>query len=205
MGCEYPDGYVEPYPATWAALGQIATRIETELGSLPFHEAWTGERVAQWATTWRSTMTALEEITYKQLADEPLTEDQTLLVKSWLKLPEEGVCGGPSFTGIYPQLFFNEMHAEESDPTVADVHTNPNTDGPMAPPRVLHVGTGRVNLLVLTRESCEGTKAYVGPVGSYYEIVEMGLDRLTDSEWSERLAEPEPPARPAWTGSFLVE
>ena len=205
VGCEYPDGYVEPYPATWAALGQIATRIEVELGGLPFAEQWTGERVAQWASTWRSTMKSLGEITNAQLADEPLTEEQTLLIKSWLKLPEQGVCGGPSFTGIYPQLFFNEMHAEEADPTVADVHTNPNADGPMAPPRVLHVGTGWVNLMVLTRESCEGTKAYVGPVGSYYEIVEMGLDRLTDSEWTERLAQPEPPARPAWTSSFLVE
>ncbi len=205
VGCEYPDGYVEPYPTTYAALATIANRMSEQLSALPWQNQWTGDRVVEWADTFASTMAHLESMAHKELAEEPFDEVELNLVKTWLKQPEEMFCGGPSFTGIYPKLFFNEMHAEEADRIVADVHTNPNDQGAMAPPRVLHVGTGDVNLMVLTRNSCEGSRAYAGPVSSYYEIEELGLDRLTDAEWDQRQTSGDPSAtRPAWTSSFLV-
>ncbi|MFT7626155.1 MAG: hypothetical protein ACI9WU_005350 [Myxococcota bacterium] len=204
IGCEYPDGFVEPYPEVYANLGKVAGRIAETLGKMPFENQWTADRVATWASDFGATMQHLESMAHKELAEEPFDPVELDLIATWLKHPDEGVCGGPSFTGLYPRLFFNEMHAEELDPTVADVHTNPNSDGPMAPQRVLHVGTGAVNLMVLTRNSCEGSRAYAGPVSSYYEIEELGMDRLTDSEWAERLQQVEAPARPAWTASFMV-
>jgi hypothetical protein len=52
---------------------------------------------------------------------------------------------------------------------------------------VLHVGTGDVNFMVLAVDTCNGPTAYAGPVFSYYERVESGLNRLLDEEWKDPL------------------
>lgn len=67
----------------------------------------------------------------------------------------------------------------DMEPTIADVHTDP---GGNRPPKVLHVATGLPRLMVVTANTCEGPRAYVGVASAYHEVV-TGLDRLTDSEW----------------------
>ena len=204
ISCEYPDGYVEPYPALYAHLGAAAKRIDAVVGGLGDLDAGTKSMLTAWLDAWTTVMPALEGMATAELAETPFTAEQEAMFKSWIKTPDEGVCGGPSFTGWYPKLFFNEMNAEEADPTIADVHTNPNEDGPLAPARVLHVGTGESHLMVFTRNTCEGSRAYVGPVTSYYEVTVEGLDRMTDSEWATQLQKGAPP-RPEWTGEFVVK
>ncbi len=89
-------------------------------------------------------------------------------------------------------------------PTIIDVHTNPNTGQPLPGPHILHVATGAIQLMVFTAETCQGPKAYVGPVYSYYEVVREEMARWSDSEWKARLESGDTPARPSWTSSFLV-
>jgi hypothetical protein len=204
IGCEYPDGYVEPYPEAYRTLGAIASRLEENLKGVHTDNEWLANRMIEWASNWRSTMAHLESMAEKELKDEPFNDVEITLFKQWIKMPEEGVCGGPSFTGRFPSLYLNETHAEEFDPIIADVHTNPNDDGPLAPARVLHVGTGHANLMILTRQSCEGTRAYAGPVSSFYEYPKLGMDRLTDEEWKQMHWDNKLPARPSWTSSYLV-
>ncbi|HIA04100.1 MAG TPA: DUF3160 domain-containing protein, partial [Myxococcales bacterium] len=204
IGCEYPDGYVEPYPEAYRTLGAVATRLEENLTGLETQNPWLTTRLLEWASTWRSTMAHLESMANKELKDEPFNEVEIALFKQWIKKPEEMTCGGPSFTGRFPALYLNEMHAEEFDPIIADVHTNPNDDAPLGPARVLHVGTGKANLMILTRQSCEGTRAYAGPVSSFYEHAKLGMDRLTDEEWKAKFSANEQPARPSWTSSYLI-
>ena len=47
-----------------------------------------------------------------------------------------------------------------------------------------------------------GTKAYIGPVLSYYEVVREG-DRMTDEGWDQMLRAGEEPPRPEWVYEFV--
>lgn len=108
------------------------------------------------------------------------------------------MCGAPPFSGWYRALFFDANGKSfEFKPTVADVHTDPNG------PAVLHVATGRPNLMVLVANTSCGLKAYAGPASSYFEFADPGFSRLTDEEWMSRLSTTDP-ARPAWTADFVV-
>mgnify|MGYP001601829983 CR=1 FL=1 len=201
VSCEYPDGYVEPYPALYAHLRQAAQRIATVVASVPQDETDPLlSTVKGWADHWVLTMTTLEGMATKELTDETFEAAEVELINNWIA--EESVGCTTSFTGIYPKLMFDVNDITEADPTIADIHTNPNEDGPLAPARVLHVGTGFIDTLILTRPSCEGVKSYAGPVTSFYDVVEEGLERLTDEEWLTRMYQ-NPPARPAWTSAFV--
>jgi hypothetical protein len=89
-------------------------------------------------------------------------------------------CAGPSaYDGWYGRLLFDRTE-DNMDPTIADVHTDP---GGMRPAKVLHVATGLPRMMVVTANSCEGPRAYVGVASAYHELV-TGLERLTDAEWA---------------------
>ncbi len=96
-------------------------------------------------------------------------------------------------------LFFEaNSQTFEFKPTIADVHTDPNTSS------VLHVGTGFADLMVLVANTSCGLKAYAGPASSYFERIQSGFHRMTDEEWTAQLAAGNIPDRPAWTSEFLV-
>ena len=118
------------------------------------------------------------------------------------------------FVRLYWRLNLNEYltaYAEDEEvflpfePVVTDVHTCPPSlvcDG-----GVLHVGTGNFDLMIMAvQESLDDpcSVVYAGPVTSYYQFVEPGLVRLTDEEWKVDVVN-DPPARPAWVESFLVD
>jgi hypothetical protein len=106
----------------------------------------------------------------------------------------------PPFSGWYTDLFFGITDETWSfDPTIADVHTDPNAG------QVLHVGTGEANLLVLTANTSCGVKAYAGPTSSYYEVIMSGFVRLTDEEWQTQFGDGKDPEPPLWTADFLVK
>ena len=208
IACMYPDGYVEPYPDFYAALADYAARAGDQLREVPFETDWIKERVLDYFATLQSTMGKLEALARKELAEERFDGDDLAFLEELVHM--DPGCGDPSYTGWYPDLFFGgtDLH-KDFEPTIADVHTDANDTlacgQPCAnSPQVLHVGTGLIHLMVFTANSCEGPRAYVGPVTSYYEHRTVNeLVRLTDSEWKERLLGDTPPTRPAWTSSFV--
>jgi len=140
----------------------------------------------------------LGAIAEKEVQGLPREPEETAFIKSLVQ--HEGMCGGPLFSGWYSDLFFqaNEM-TFEFKPTIADVHTDPNSS------YVLHVGTGQANLMVLVADTSCGLKAYAGPASSYFELLEPGLNRLTDEDWKEMLVTDQRPPRPNWTEAFVVD
>jgi hypothetical protein len=109
--------------------------------------------------------------------------------------------GPPRYDGWYPDLFYARGSMFEWKPTIADVHTDPESGG------VLEVGVGDANFLVLAVDSAacgSGHSVYVGPAYSYYEFTQPASSRMTDSEWETRLGTPGPPQRPAWTSPFVA-
>jgi hypothetical protein len=210
--CSYPAGYVEPYPAFYAALRDYAQAGSALFAGLPgsaFPEdsGFIRRVVANFALL-ESAATQLGTLADKELRLQPFTGDEEAFLKNTTvyQMPNSGSYPmPPTWDGWYPNLFYN---GDVTPALIADVHTNPENDpmSPLYPPRVLHVATGPVAALLFIANTDEGRATYVGPAYTYYETVEQGFPpvRLTDEDWKGRLAAFQRPAPPAWTGSFRL-
>lgn len=181
-GCEYPDAYVDPYPAFYAKLEAFAARGQALVEALEFTDAHLRQRIADWFDNLADVSTTLREMAELQRRGEPFGEAHLAFVNDAVTLLDGG-CVPMGLSGWYGRLFFDNEGAIEYSPTIADVHTQP-TEADGAPVgKVLHVGTGLARMMVVTVETCEGPRAYVGPVSSYYETVTRDYERLTDPQW----------------------
>ncbi len=212
--CEYPDGYVEPYPQFYLRLNRYA-----QLG----YELFKGLVVHGEASLMRETALSyylhlqqvadrLQTMAEKELLLEPFSEEEILFLKEIVvSQRSDHECGWTSkeWDGWYAKLFpwYSERNLLDYNQTnpyvVAQIHTNPNTQF-ILPPGVLHVGTGPVATIMMIADTDEGQTIYVGPGLTYYEFIEEGYppQRLSNREWSQRLLGESPPAPPSWTQSF---
>jgi hypothetical protein len=88
------------------------------------------------------------------------------------------------------------MAIEKFEPTVADVHTDPNGH------EVLQVGVGHVNLALVAVDNGGDRMAFVGPVYSYYEFRQPATERMTDKEFRALLGSNREPSQPEWIRVF---
>lgn len=217
--CDYPAGYVEPYPGFYQAVGDYAAaalELFATVGNAPlvgYDRRMLNEITAYFARV-GEIAGSLQQLAEKELQGEALSEDDRAFIRTTARREVHGGVGGcgprqrvDELTGWYLDLFLERSAVTASHAVIADVHTNPNQDPPLAPPRVVHAATGPVALAVCVVDQPEDTTAYAGPVFTYYERVTEGLplQRLTDEEWRAELAGPTPPAGPAWTRSFRRE
>ena len=202
VGCEHPDGFVEPVPELYKRLQLLAQVGGQALLNASFKSAGLKAHLEKFFANWEETMGKLAVIADKELAGTDLSTDEVEFLKKTI-MADPG-CGVPVFSGWYTSLYFSAERVDKWRPTIADVHTNPNTDGPMAPPRVLHVGTSNVELMVMTADRCQGAATFVGPVMRYHNEVVQGIKRLADSEWETMLKDGKASPQPAWTGSYRV-
>jgi len=201
--CEYPAGYVEPYPAFFARMAELATTLARRLESaLPANTSPATSNGAERTCSVQSgffdgfaaQMRKLEQLAQQELRQEPFTNEQAAFLKQTLD-QRGGGSGGPHYTGWYPRLFYGVNPATWA-PVVADVHTNPD-DG-----NVLEEGTGDVEFLVAAIDNGAQRAAYVGPTYSYYEFTSPASERLTDPEWQARIESGKLPDPPAFTRDF---
>ncbi|HEX6243577.1 MAG TPA: DUF3160 domain-containing protein [Polyangiales bacterium] len=172
--CEFPDGYVDPYPEAFARLEAFAMKGEAVAA------LFDGESQAPVSAYFQSLAQIsglLRSMAERQRSGMPFDQAQLDFLNDAVRSHVEGCAGPTTFTGWYRRLIFGDT--DKLDPTIADVHTNP---GQNAPPTVLHVATGKPRMMVMTRESCSGPRAYAGPVFSFYEF-EREFPRLSDEEW----------------------
>lgn len=193
--CEYPEGYVEPYPAFYAALADLARQAmrlfagpvlgtATPKGGVGSHWS-TAVKVEAFFGRFAKTMDKLATIASKELSATPFDADDKQFLKHVIEQKLSVGCAPTVyFTGWYTQLFFDDPLKRE--PTVADVHADPNSG------TVLEAGAGDVRYLAIAIDNEQHRAVYVGPVASYYEFTSG--TRLTDAEWEPRIADtPIPP------------
>lgn len=203
--CEYPAGFVEPYPAFYDQLRALADDLVQKLKQHELRisqgEPWQRERVTlvrqsqvTFFERFRDTMRFLAHIARKELAGKPFTSEETLFLKKTVDF-RGGGSGPPRYDGWYPKLVYGGSPSKW-DPTVTDVHTDPTSE------RVLQAAVGDVSFLVVAIDNQGDRAAYVGPMYSYYEFTQPVQKRLTDEEWQTRIEAGQTPARPAFTEVF---
>jgi hypothetical protein len=236
--CDYPKGYVEPYPEFYSALENYARaaydilsmvtidrgtesqnkslaqlKLATESGKwidvtkfMDDSKAKTKSRMLTYLKHVMAVANQLRTLAEKEITFQSFTSEEEKFFKSVVvrHLNDKHGCGQPKYVldGWYVKMFY---HWDGDSAVVADVHTNLNQEGSLAPACVLHAATGRVVPLCLAAETDDSATMYVGPSFSYYDVLEMGYPpvRLTDQEWRARLKVAKP-QHPDWTSSFLV-
>jgi hypothetical protein len=190
--CEYPTGYVEPYPELFERLALFAEQGKGWLEAGGLSSQWRAAFFDFFAATTRR----LEKLARKELRGEPFDGDERKFVKDTISIQwRSGGCGGPTktYSGWYPHMIYGGA-PESWEPTIADVHTDPNSG------QVLEVGVGDANFLVAAIDNAGDRAAYVGPVYSYYEL--PSRQRLTDEEWRAKIQRGDLPPRPEWVRAF---
>jgi hypothetical protein len=207
--CEYPTGYVEPYPQFYARVKFFAEEAARLIASADYSSPnveKNGElglmkmRQVAFLHQMAAHIGQLEDLAKKELAAQPFTKEEQIFLKKTIDA-RGGGSGGPTYDGWYVDLFYafggsGEWQATKWDPTVADVHTDPNFS------TVLEVAVGDVNFLVAAIDNQADRQVYVGPVFSYYEFHQPMTKRLTDPEWQQLITSDQLPSRPQWTEVF---
>ena len=201
--CEFPDAYVDPYPAFFHALGRFAEQGQSTLLELTASYPGNGtlEYLANYYQFLGEVAGRLAEMAEFQRTGQPHTPEQLDFINQAVQVQPN--CDGTDIlTGWYSRLFVAD-DALDFDPTVADVHTDPGGVLPPREPSVLHVATGNPRLMVMTRETCAGPRAYAGIVMSYFEHLAEGYTRLDDAAWKAQLMAGPPPAEVPWLADAL--
>lgn len=198
--CEFPDAFVDPYPAFYAAVAAFAAKGQAALQPL----VGAGTVVAgakAYFTRLQEIMGILQEMAEFQRDEKPFTAAHMQFINQAVVI--QNICGGGFFEkGWYKELFFG--NALEFDPTIADVHTQPTDEGGGEVGRILHVATGYARLMVTTVNTCAGPRAYAGLVSSYIQHTTENWKRLTDEEWKAELIKPVRPADVPWMKDLVA-
>ncbi|MCB2203496.1 DUF3160 domain-containing protein [bacterium] len=203
--CSYPHAYVEPIPAFYERMRDFASDAAQKFDGIGFPLA------VEYFNSFSGIMDTLGIIATKELANEALSAQEEAFVKAVLFL--RFGCA-TDMDGWYTDLFFAKWLALEQNGWVsqelvnvvtADVHTVPTDEHGIPVGWVMHVGTGLPNMGVFVVENGEGqSRAYVGPVMSFYEEWTDSYERLNDDEWKRRFNAGELTV-PAWTHSYLLD
>jgi hypothetical protein len=183
--CSYPEAFAEPNPTFYSRMQDLCERTLGAVNILESEEV--NPTIIESLQTLKDATQKLEVISEKELAKEPLTEEEVDFIKTLV-----WKCSSGGFVGWYVDTIHAIAQTANSTatlevPVIADVATFPPGDI-FDPPQILHVGTGYVNALVVLFPKPDGTLvAAVGPVFSYYEFNLIGTERLNDDEWKEML------------------
>ncbi len=200
--CEFPDGYVDPYPEFYRAIAAFAEHGQAVTEGLPdLADSEAGRGIANYFESLRETATALGEIAEHQRTGTALTTEQVAFINRAVSTGEDCFFNP---NGWYPALVYGGGNNDtEFDPTIADVHTQPADAGGNPVGHVLHVGTGLARLMVVTVNTCSGPRAYVGLASSYFERITADFERLTDPSWASEVME-NAPEDPPWLRDVIV-
>jgi hypothetical protein len=190
LGCAFPDAYVDPYPAFYAAMEAMAESARSTISGLAL-ESSRQTRILGYLTRMATTMGRLRVIAERQRANQPLTADDLDFINHMVSLDARSVVCAMTTDphGWYAELFYEEKTALWHDPVIADVHTQPTDEVGTPVGRVLHVGTGMPRMMEVKIDHDGGafSETYRGFVSTYAEVITEKFHRMTDEEWREQV------------------
>lgn len=204
--CDYPDAYVEPYPAFFEKVARFAERGQELASTLSTNLEGAASAIRGYFDNLHVSMTMLKGMADSQVMGAEFSAEQMAFINDAVRIERESVgCTSVDVPdGWLADLYFTRDKSIEFDPTIADVHTQPADAAGAIVGKVLHVATGLPRLMVVTADTCTGARAYVGMSFAYHERITQDFERLTDSAWSQQLlstAQEDPP----WLEPILAE
>jgi hypothetical protein len=218
LGCQYPQGYVEPVPGLYRALGRAAAKLR------PFYAAprqlppahprvVIAARARAFLVKFQQTMKRLAKLAELQLAGGTMSGADLAFLRHTVDRHAQGYGGIRSYDGWYPALFWTEAwQGREHDmavlpyveggilkPVVTDVHTDTYAGS------VLQVGVGSPELLIAAIDTQQGVALYGGPVYSVYAFARPISQRMTDNEWGQLVGHGRLPGRPAFARRYRAQ
>lgn len=186
--CEFPDAYVDPYPEFYAAIAAYGTRGSQLIESLGLSgdAASASSAISAHFALVTDVATRLQQMAEHERTGAEFTPEMMEFINQAVQISVSCDGHGELRAGWYKSLFFQPSSAAWWEPTIADVHTQPTDEAGNVVGKVLHVGTGSPNTLVVVAEGCSGPRAYVGLTSSYRETVESDFSRLDDVSWASR-------------------
>ena len=184
--------YVEPNPEAFFRMGYMAQSLGASL-----QDRLTPQADGEWTTSidyLAAQMASLGErfqqlgdIAAKELAGEPLTEEDNVAITDCLGMIE---CEHEImvYVGATDEL--------PKPPVIAAVSG--------AQESVLEVGIGNIDRIYVVVPLAGQQEVAQGGVFSYYEFTQPRDQRLTDEEWRAKLASSATPALPAWASNFVT-
>ena len=191
----YPDppkGYVEPNVLFYRRLGELLSFTRQGLES----RGLLTERMEEKSKRFMELVSFLEKVSVKELANQPLTNDEYDQIKDIGALLENltiSVMVDEEVEGWYEVI----SDVDRNVAVVADVHTSQDT--------VLEEGVGPAFEIYTIVEIDGYLRLTRGAVFSYYEFIHPASDRLTDEKWQLMLEKNEQPALPGWTRKYLSD
>ncbi len=182
-------GYVEPYPAFYTRIAELATSLREGLTQYGLGDP----EIANKLQTMIGLAQTLAVIAEKQLAAEELTLEEAATIEAYGHYLEQL----EQFTDDEEGRTL--LPAAEKSALVADVHTSANSM------TALEEATGYPLTLYVVLEVDGRLQLLVGASYSYYEFSVPLAERLTDEDWVEMLDGGQAPARPGWTDAWIVE
>ncbi|MBE0653884.1 MAG: DUF3160 domain-containing protein [Bacteroidales bacterium] len=205
--CSFPYVYVEPYPGFYKKLAQFCHSAKdfftNELSGV---DVYRKQDLISFYQNFAIHMGKLKLLAEKELRLENFNDSDLSYLKTFIN---GYMASGPSITGWYNELFYDPWKSMEEDYLVVDVHTQPTDEYGNVIGKIMHVGTGDINLGVFCAGSpCNNyhAAAFVGPVMSFHTQNELNWKRLTDNEWAEYFGwdSKKQPERPDWVNHYLA-
>ncbi|MCX5744200.1 MAG: DUF3160 domain-containing protein, partial [Proteobacteria bacterium] len=196
-GCEIPDGYVEPVPATYRALVDYAIRGREVFTALDPRDTSGG---AAYFTRLERLMRVLASLASEELANRPLSADAkrflAMIVEMRVATAHTYFASYPiaTFDGWYLDLFSSRTAALHDAAFVADYATF-DREGVAG---VHYLGAQAPRLGVFVVDTGGGPRVMVGPVAHAFTFTGPQERRLTDDD-AAGLAGNEP-----WAASFAI-
>ncbi|MCA9546007.1 MAG: DUF3160 domain-containing protein, partial [Myxococcales bacterium] len=204
-GCDYPDGYVEPVPAFYQALIDLADLgLAISEGPLADLNPQGAALYRDWWLKLHAVATQLKALAEQQITGEPFSAEQVRWLEQAVDVQPDEYIGWVT-GGWYGELLAlnTDDNPYASDRLAVDIHTQPTDEFGEVVGRVLHMATGDVRLMIATVESCTGPRAYVGPVYATHRFDTEGFERVNDQEWSQRYQQEGAPELP-WLEHLIV-
>jgi hypothetical protein len=204
--CEYPDGYVDPYPPFYAAMESLAAQGKAMVAALP-PEPPPAPDLVPFFDAMAATMAQLRHIAERERANQPLEPADLDFLNHMVSL--DGKSAGCTTVyeaaGWYGQLYYDRSHALEHEPVIVDVHTQATDDNGEQLGRVLHVATALPRMMVVTlaHDGGQHTQTYRGVVSTYQEKVTEHFQRITDEDWRGELVQ-RPPVVLPWLRDIVA-
>lgn len=186
-----PHGYVEPDPEAYARLLALTQMTYDGLQSRGLLSDLTRGNLENLI----SELKFLKDISERELAGEPITNDEYWHIQYWGGILEQFTLAAADTTGNMDRDLSDQKAA-----LVADVATGTNDLNTLV---ALEEGVGQPTPIYVVLPDSPWRVA-TGAVYSYYEFTVPSSNRMTDEAWQAQVEAGTNPPQPDWTQMFVA-